>query len=179
MAADDGAAMLREMKRLNTPMISAVNEHEINAMIAAPGPVRSWTVTTLRNEDGQEVDYDIPGPRTGTIYRGSTAAPEMQQTIALAVGLIDWPALIGKDATQIADYAVMRTLAKTRPMPAGGRVDTILALFDDPQAPKELSEADLAYLTALYSIPRPEYSRRQIGVIAAGVKKAGETTAKP
>lgn len=73
--------------------------------------------------------------------------------------VIDWPAMMGKSAIQLADYAAMRTFAKTRPVGGGGRVDTILALFDaDSTAPAELSETDLAYLTSLYAMPGTRYA---------------------
>lgn len=173
-APEGGPAMLRAMKKLDTPLIRAMTGSELDRLIRQPGPVWSWTFTILRNDDGQEPD-DGPGQqfRYVDVHNTSLLNPSRQQTIELAVVLIDWPAMIGKSANQIADYAAMRTLAKTRPLSGAGPVGSILSLFDaDVSPPAGMTVADLGYLRSLYAIPGTRYTRFQLEEIASGVRNA-------
>jgi len=67
--------------------------------------------------------------------------------------LFDRDDVRGMTLAQLADYATMRGLARTRPVDGDGQVlDTILALFDqDATPPDELTAFDSAYLGALYA----------------------------
>ena len=72
--------------------------------------------------------------------------------IQKSVVLIDIPAIDGLSAKQIADYATMRGLAKTRPVAGAATYGTILNLFaPDAGHPAGLTTFDIAYLKTLYS----------------------------
>lgn len=173
IAATDGAALLREMQRVDHHLIAGTPPREIAALIRSTDPVRSWTFSVVENEDG--VSPSSSGANTVpvlNVFSASNLNPPVQQAIKIAVVVIDWPAMIGKSAVQIADYAAMRTLARTRPVTGGGAIDSILALFDPAaSAPPELSGADLAYLRGLYAMPGLRFAHLQIGEISNGVKK--------
>ena len=172
-APDGGQTTLRAMKKLDTPMIHGVPSSELARLISSPGPVWSWTITEVRNEDGAEPNAPINQTPTLNVSQDWLLQPGGQQTIGLAVVLIDWPAMMGKSATQIGDYAAMRTLAKTRPVSGSGAVESILALFDpDAAPPVAMTGPDLAYLKSLYHDIRPYYARTQMEDIAHGVRTA-------
>jgi hypothetical protein len=67
---------------------------------------------------------------------------------------------------QLADYATMRSFAKTRPATSDAPLDTILALFDpDHAAPGGLTEFDRAYLRSVYAgIPNLPAASKLLGV---------------
>lgn len=176
VAAKDGLEMVREMRRLHTPLIDGLGPHDFNAVVATQGPVRSWCLTRVENAFGDPaVNSGDGSARTMEVYSGSNINPPTQQSIGLAVVVIEWSAMEGKTTIQIADYAAMRTLAKTNPAKAGGVVQTSLALFDaGAKAPPELSAADLAYLQGLYTLPGARRADFQVGQISNGVKKASQ-----
>jgi len=72
--------------------------------------------------------------------------------IESGVVMLDIAGINGISVNQLADYAVMRTFADTRPPSGRNVVPTILSLFD-PEAtpPLELTDFDLAYLRRTYS----------------------------
>lgn len=179
-APDGGGTTLREMKRLDTPLIHGLQGGELDRLIRAPGPVWSWTLTQIRNEDGVEPYAPINETPTLDVQQDWLLAPGGEQTIQLAVVLIDWPAMMGKSATQIADYAAMRTLARTRPVGGSGPVGTILALFDPAATPPTtMTPADLAYLKALYGSSRPRYARAAVDEAAHGIRTASAPIRPP
>jgi len=72
--------------------------------------------------------------------------------IQLSVIVVDIPAIDGMSAKQLADYATMRGLAKTKPVTGDSAYSTILSLFDpDGGHPAELTDFDLGYLRSIYS----------------------------
>ena len=65
--------------------------------------------------------------------------------------LFDREAVRGKTIIQLADYATMRSFARTRPAGGEAALDTILALFDPDHAPPPtLTDFDQAYLRSVY-----------------------------
>jgi hypothetical protein len=96
-----------------------------------------------------------------------------RQDIVASLVVIDIPAINGLTTIQIADYAAMRGLARTRPPKQTGAVGTILGLFDkDATPPREMTVFDLAYLRAVYgSIPNIAGMTKLLQV-AHEVKKA-------
>jgi len=86
-------------------------------------------------------------------------------------------ARISKTVIQLADYATMRALARTRPVEDVEGIGTILTLFDSATPPQSVTDADVAYLTALYAMPGTRSLNYQVGRIAKGVK--GASAPKP
>jgi hypothetical protein len=107
----------------------------------------------------------------------------VREDIVGVLVLFDRDDVRGMTLVQLADYATMRGLARTRPVDAAGAaLDTILALFDaSAEPPAELTAFDGAYLGALYRGPAgvPGLSRVQ-GVEAELRRQAqAEADAEP
>ena len=75
----------------------------------------------------------------------------IRQDITQVVVLFDREAVRGLSLVQLADYATMRSFARTRPVDGAAPLDTILALFDPAHAPPPgLTDFDQAYLRSVY-----------------------------
>ena len=75
----------------------------------------------------------------------------IRQDITQTVVLFDREGVKGKSIIQLADYATMRSFARTRPAEGDAALDTILALFDpDHEPPPQLTPFDQAYLRSVY-----------------------------
>jgi hypothetical protein len=176
IVTDDGADLVRRMQKARSHLIVGLEASEVRALIKTPGPARSWTFTAVENEDGQAVSDPMDGsPVTLEVRSASHISAPTRQSIGLAIVVIDTSAIVGKSGVQIADYAAMRTLAKTNAV-EGGKIDTILGLFGEGGATlPEISAADLAYLQSLYATPGTRYGLDQVHQIARGVHKAAGT----
>jgi hypothetical protein len=174
IVTDDGSDLVRRMQKVRSHLIVGLEADELRALIKTPGPVRSWTFTAVENEDGQGISDPMDGsPVTLEVRSASHISLPTQQSIGVAIVVINSDALPGKSGVQIADYAAMRTLARTNPVEGGGKIETILALFGEGGATlPELSAADLAYLQSLYAMPGTRDSRDQVSRIARDVRKA-------
>ena len=153
MLASDGSKLFDSIRRDKQRWLDGLQPADIRRIANLPPPVRSWHVTSLRNEDGRgtgSYGEDSEGAaievRSASYLRRPT-----RQHIDGSLLIIDHSAAEGLTLYQIAAYAVMRGLARTE-TPADARVDTILNLFT-PGAPRPvgLSEADRIYLKALYN----------------------------
>jgi hypothetical protein len=158
--ADDGAALVKDIRIHYPGWLAGLSPHDID-VLTVPAPARAWSVTSLRNEDGQGLGNqpDTPsgdglaGKPVLRVMTASILREPTRQDMEASFVMIDKAATMGLTLRQIADYAAMRGLARTRPPVAGGGgLTTILAIFD-PSAPsraRELTNADAAYLRALY-----------------------------
>lgn len=176
IATEDGSALIRDFERRQMALVAGVPPIDLRAQIASHGPVRGWVTTAVENEYGDK-PYVPPGldPPVLQVYSASIMNPPTQQAIQVSVLVVDMPALVGKSTTQIADYAAMRTLARTRPVAGNGPVGSILSLFDTKATPPAaMSEADLAYLHTLYRLAGNRTDRFQIEEISKTVKKASQ-----
>jgi hypothetical protein len=181
VASAEGSALVRELRSSRRDLFIGVEPSEIDHLIARDALVRSWTANEIVNEDGRRFSrstggnaQDIP---SGTVNSTSVINPSSMRVIDAATIVIDSSALQGKTVTQIADYVVMRALAKTRPVI--GNVDgvgTILVLFDPKSAPPppSMTGADLAYLKAIYTTAGNRTLSYQLSKIANDVRKASE-----
>ncbi|MDB5679155.1 hypothetical protein [Sphingomonas bacterium] len=159
IVASDGATLVRDM-RVNRPgWLTGLSSANVDAL-TVPGPARAWSITSLRNEDGEGVG----APRGATARDPLGAAPAFRirsasivrqpnrQDVEGSFVVIDQAATVGLSLRQIADYAAMRGLALTRPPAPGGTTETILSLLDVAAVrPRGLTATDTAYLRALYA----------------------------
>ncbi len=161
----DGGTEVRRLLKGNGYLFEGLETPEARALRDEAGPVRAWNVTALRNRHGQEESPSFAGPVLS--MEGNPGLPPMRVItvptsdshlflasrvdITASVVIIDLGAIDGMPAAQIADYAAMRTLARTRPAQGDSAASTILSLFDrDVQHPREMTSFDLAYLRSLY-----------------------------
>jgi len=142
---DDGQATIRAIKDKKYWLFRDMPYHELRELVGEEGPVRVWTATAMRTRDG------MPAGSSQWMAH-SKIYLSMREDIVWALVLIDRADAQGKTLLQLADYATMRGLARTRPVESNGQpMDTILALFDPGAAPPgEMTDFDRAYLAALY-----------------------------
>lgn len=158
--AEDGAALMKDIRVHYPGWLAGLSPGDINAL-TAPGPARAWSVTSLRNEDGQRMRNSpesagsdaLAGKPVLRVMTASILRQPTRQDMEASFVMIDKAPTIGLTLRQIADYAAMRGLARTRP-PAddGAALSTILTVLDpaSPSRARELTAADAAYLRALY-----------------------------
>ncbi|MBX9730548.1 MAG: hypothetical protein K2X59_04410 [Sphingomonas sp.] len=165
----DGHALIEQLYQERVGWFDGLTSAELARLRTEEGPVRVWRSTSLRNEDGQLV-------RGGflRVMTSSFVNPQTQQAIDGAVIVLDNQATLGKSLRQIADYAVIRLLAKTRPPANAADAATILSLFDagDAQAPVSMTSVDQQYLRALYQGPANRGASVKKSDIAAAVSRA-------
>jgi hypothetical protein len=152
---DDGQDTLQRIEQQWYWLFKDLPRHERLALLAEDGPARVWTTTVTRTRDGIPVAED---PVSGTMMVSMWSAHSkiyipIREDITGVLVLFDRAAVRGKTLVQLADYATMRGIARTRPVEDDGQaLDTILTLFDpEATAPPELTAFDRAYLGSLYA----------------------------
>lgn len=157
--AGSGSDLVKDI-RINRPgWVDGLSPADLDALVV-PGPARAWSVTSLRNEDGEGLrtpsttagSAPLEGKPVLRVMSASILKQPTRQDVEAAFVVIDKAPTFGLTLRQIADYAAMRALAHTRPPAPGGSIDTILSLLDGaPTPPRELTATDAAYLRALYA----------------------------
>jgi len=156
--AGNGSDLVKDIRLHRPGWIAGLTAAELDALVA-PAPARAWSVTSLRNEDGQGLGRTsesagsdaLAGKPVLRVLSASILKQPTRQDVEASFVVIDKVPTFGLTLRQIADYAAMRGLAHTRPPAPGGQIDTILSLLDGtPTPPRELTATDAAYLRALY-----------------------------
>ena len=163
---DDGQAVLQQVSERRHWLFQGMPRHERLELLAEGGPVRVWAATGMRTRDGMSpvssqtlgdgalaVGNPATGPQTVQLWSASSRLfLPVREDITWVLVLFDRDDVRDKTLLQLADYATMRGLARTRPVEAdGATLDTILALFDpSAEPPAELTQFDRAYLGAIY-----------------------------
>ena len=124
-----------------------------------PSPAAAWQLAGPQLKgDGQEIwtDYELY-PTNQTSRAASRIALPARPQFAAAAVVIEARALDGLTTIQLADYAAMRTFARTEPARlADLQAPTILKVLDTPMGgavPITLTTWDLGFLKALYGAP--------------------------
>lgn len=151
---DDGQAVLQQVADGQSWLFKDMPRHERVELLADDGPAHVWTTTQARTRDGMDLPDTPSGRKASAMSSGGVArvAIPVREDITGVLVLFDRDDVSGLTLVQLADYATMRGLARTRPVDGDGQaMDTILALFDqDSTPPAEMTAFDSAYLGALY-----------------------------
>jgi hypothetical protein len=170
----DGQKALQGIAGDGRSMLADLPAAERRALLNDPGPVHAFTAWSFRTRDGKPVSYD-PDNRyyvVETQSANSLILLASRKDIEMSVVLIDIPAIDGLSAVQIADYATMRGLARTKPVEGDATYGTILNLFDENALHvSELSTFDLAYLNTLYERPPNIAAAAKLGTIGGEMKE--------
>lgn len=192
---DDGPAFVRELARTHPGAVAGLSERELAELTDGKGAARAWSATGLSNSMGGGARR--PAPNTGgpaakgdysnsnidfgdvnvmRVYETSNINPSVQQVVGFSWVVIETQATLGKSLRQIADYAALRSLAMVKPAALDGTEDTILGLFepDTRNAPSQLTDFDLAYLTNLYRAPPRRWAWSQANYIAGAIAEGTE-----
>jgi hypothetical protein len=138
----------------------------------APALVRF--VTAQRSRDGDQIREArttgfSPGNAALKIPSATRLGLATRTDIDRAIVVLRSDAAIGKSPRQLADYVVMRTLARTSDY--AGHSATILSLFAGrPSQPDGMTAFDTAYLNALYRGPATLDAASKLGEIARDVQ---------
>ena len=145
----DGKADLKEISKRDSSLLSGMSYWERKKLLKVDGPVRAFSLVATKSDRGETALLGRSPVYQTTL--SSRLALAVRRDIAIAVVLFDADAADGKTVTQLADYAVMRTFARTKPPKGDVYYGTILQLFEDiDPLPRQLTTFDLAYLTAVY-----------------------------
>ena len=193
---DDGQALLHQIADERRWVFQGMPRHDRLSLLAEDGPVRVWTATGMRTRDG------MPASSTQALGGGSLAAVDpvtgpqvvqmwsahsrlylaVREDITWVLVLFDRDDVRDKTLLQLADYATMRGLVRTRPVDADGvPLDTILALFDtSAEPPAQLTAFDGAYLGAMYrGMPNLTGLTKALGVKAEMNRQVAAARAAP
>jgi hypothetical protein len=150
----DGKAEIAGLVERQPWLFDTLSTAERRALLAEEGPVRVWTTAQDRTRDGMPIarrENLTDPPVTQMWMAHSKIYLTIREDITQVVVLFDREGVRGKSIVQLADYATMRSFARTRPAEGDAAVDTILALFDPAhQPPLELTAFDQAYLRSVY-----------------------------
>lgn len=170
----NGQKTLNDIAGDGRSMMANLTAAERRELLNDPGPVHAFIVWSLRTLDGMPVSWD-PNNQYAVVETHSAHSLITQASrkdIEMSVVLIDIPAIDGMSAVQIADYATMRGIAKTRPVSGDTNYGTILNLFDeDSLHPLELTNFDVAYLKAVYTRPPNIAAASKLGTVGGAMKK--------
>src|SRR5438045_3276939 len=160
IVADSPAPFIAELQRKRPDMFVGLESSLVQNILKTKEPVRTWQAIEPRGEDGRPLErvMFINGMAAGpnAWFNPWTVASRLQANIrprlVSSFVVIDADAADGLTLTQIADYAAMRTLARTRFTPALSR-RSILGIIDGAEQDRTIAQLttwDLAYLRALY-----------------------------
>ncbi len=154
---DDPRAFLKGLMERRPYLLHELDKSRREALLDAPGPVRSWARIEVRTRDGLMVPRrenltDLPEFHEQMAH--SKIYKATRRDIISAMVLIEPSAVRGLSVTQLADYATMRALADHSPDKVPALHTTILHLFDaGADKPGGLTPADWTFLRTLYSTP--------------------------
>lgn len=154
MVTRDKRAFLGELTRRH-PEFFDDEEYSPRRVIAQPGPVSAWQATISLSADGQPLSTQGGfGVNRSTRSMSHITAATRPVFTASAV-VVESSALTGLSTIQLADYAVMRGLARTDPhrLPADAP-PSILTAIEAPmgsEVPITITRWDLGFLRGLYA----------------------------
>ncbi|HSG35676.1 MAG TPA: hypothetical protein VLA37_14180 [Sphingomonadaceae bacterium] len=170
----NGQKALQEMADKGNTVFSMIDLAERRSLLNDPGPVHAFIVAANRTHTGDRPAWDPRGQYEviNAQQAHSLILLPMRTDIQISVVLIDIPAIDGMSAVQIADYATMRGLAKTRPIEGDPAFGSILNLFDEESRhPLELTAFDLAYLETVYKHPPNIAAAAKLGTVEGAMQK--------
>ena len=142
------------------------NVRQIRDLEQDPYPAAAWQFEGLLTPDGIRVSETSDPSLLDPVDPGALAAatapttlpasrmrPAIKRDVMTSVLVVQADALKGLTTTQFADYAAMRTFARTDPRRATAASDTILKVIDAPmgtEVPMSLTAQDLQFLKAYY-----------------------------
>lgn len=180
MVTDSKQPFIEMLARKYGAYFGDLSSSEVRRLAKAPGGAAAWQLqgppiarggAELQKGSDPGTDFYV----NRTTARGSRIVPPTHPQFDAAAVVIERSALVGLTTTQLADYAAMRTFAKTDPsrLPADGP-PTILKILDAPfgaPVPPTLTQWDLSFLSALYASDNEVYAASQRSDMRERVRK--------
>ncbi len=158
MVTKDKALFLKTLKTKYSYFFSDKTPSEYRAIVAQPGPTAAWQIEWAINADGKPMAIEEGFVVNRTTRGGSRITAAARPTFVAAALVVEASALVGLSVTQLADYAAMRTFARTDPARLGASAPpTILNIMmgaPDDKVPMTLTLWDLGFLRGLYAAPK-------------------------
>ncbi|WP_312487872.1 hypothetical protein [Sphingomonas sp.] len=172
--ADDPQAQLLRLRSQSPQIFGDLTREAIGRIVKSPGPVYAWNAAIRVSRDGDQ-PFQTDNWSELKVGAASRLLTPIRQDIAGSVVVIEKKALLGKTLNQIADFAVMRGMAATRPV-EGAVMPTILTLFNkDTSPPLELTEFDRGLLEGLYRSQPHTLASQQRGNMVRDIDRAKTT----
>jgi hypothetical protein len=177
---DDKRAFLETLNKKYSQYFGEMSDSAVHRLAHSPGGSAAWQIngppiSASGGELGQSGDPGAEYYVNRTTAAASHIVPAVRPQFDGAAVVIEKRALVGLTTTQLADYAAMRTFARTDParLPGEGP-PTILKVLDAPigsPIPTTLTEWDLSFLRALYATTNKVYAASQRSEMRERVKK--------
>lgn len=179
--ADDASAVAQKLVRENPQgfrppgVLATLSEPALEAFQVRERPVRWWNVSLpveadtgnspvvmTVGEHGSGFEVPILHVRSMSRLRSG-----LRNDLKRSVVIVDASRLNGRSLASVTDYVALVALAQVNPDVDVTGQDSILTLFDKRSAADRLTEWDMSYLRALYSVDRdrrnPSHEQREIG----------------
>ncbi len=159
VATDDGAGMARGLVRARyqafQPGVSGsrLSLPALRAFQASEAPVRWWRLTLPVDSETGDITVRLPNwkPSRRDIRYPSRLRTQDRNVFNRVFVIVDVAKLLDVDVGALGDYLTMVSLAQIDADAEVSGYGSILNLFTDPTAPREMTDWDLAYLRALYA----------------------------
>lgn len=177
LIARDKRELIERLHKTYPDYFAGIERRALRRLTAQPGPAAAWHVEGLLNRDGMEVARDrLSGQYVNEVTDSpSRIATTTRPHFVASVLVIELRALQGLTATQVADYAAMRTFARVDPAQLKtSSAPTILTVLDAPMdsaVPVTLTQWDLAFLGGLYRSNADRSAIQQRGQIRSLVRR--------
>jgi hypothetical protein len=173
MVTRDKRALIETLARRYPAFFGEDRASRPSRILSEPGPAAAWHAEAQVNADGRALDMEGGFYVNRTTRQATRAQAAARPTFVAAAVVVEREALIGLSTTQLADYALMRALARTDPhaLPASSP-PTILKVLEAPaesEVPTTLTRWDLGFLRGLYASQANLHAGAQRGEIRRSV----------
>lgn len=175
IASSDGQALARALVESKPEAFrpqyagAALGGAALDRFQASTSPVRWWHVSIPVTETG-EIAVRLPGGAVPLVRQdGSRLTTRLRNNLRRAFVIVDLDKMEGITFQQLGDYVGMVAMAQIDPEAETAAYDTVLNLFDAPQAVNGLTEWDRSYLSALYDAELNRRSPNHQGGEVAGL----------
>ena len=174
MVTRDKRALIRAIAQRYPNYFGDARRDRAARVAEQPGAASAWHAEEQRNADGRPLPMQGGFAVNQTSRSPSRIAASGRPAFIAAAVVVESEALVGLSPTQLADYVLMRALARTDP----GRLDasappTILGVLDAPagsEVPLSMTRWDLGFLRGLYTAQGNLYATAQRGQIVRSVE---------
>jgi hypothetical protein len=189
----DGAGLARAISQQDSRRTSELSRGAREALLTGAAPIRWMYSTEIRSRDGQQQSIaasgeahgglhtgegsgtGMPGPGGLMLYNSSVVSTLTERVIISAIVIIDQDEVMGRRLDSLADYAAFVALAEIRG--AGATPEgSILGMFAAPDASRNLTAQDTAFLRALYRLPLDRLALQHRGILVDQITDALATT---
>lgn len=175
IAADDGEALARALVERSPHAFrpnyagASRGSSALDRFQASSSPVRWWHVSLPVTETG-DIAVRLPGGSAPFVRQdGSRLTTRLRNDLRRAYVIVDLEEMDGVTFQQLGDYIGMVAMAQIDPEAETAAYDTVLNLFEAPEAVDGLTGWDRSYLQALYDAELNRRSPNQQGGEVAGL----------